>query len=120
MNALMAIAMAKLFGTPTDAIAKALHHLRESKDFRIRLKRMFRCILMIMHIIQQKLMQCIKQFESCIQIKVLAIFSLICLVEREILLMILPKVYRPLMKSFYWIFILRIAYGRNKLTMVDG
>jgi hypothetical protein len=33
----------------------------------------------------------------------LAIFSLICLVEREILLMILPKVYRPLMKSF-WIY----------------
>jgi hypothetical protein len=52
--------------------------------------------------------------------KVLAIFSLICLVEREILLMILPKVYRPLMKSFYWIFILHVNLWRNKLTMVDG
>jgi UDP-N-acetylmuramate-alanine ligase len=30
------------------------------------------------------------------------------------------KVYRPLMKSFYWIFILHVNYYGNKLTMVDG
>jgi UDP-N-acetylmuramate--alanine ligase len=52
--------------------------------------------------------------------KVLAFFSPICLVEREILLMILPKVYRLLMKLFYWIFILHVnAYGRNKLWLMD-
>jgi hypothetical protein len=65
---------------------------------------------MIMHIIQR-----INAVHQAVRVvsksKVLAIFSLICLVEREILLMILPKVYRPLMKSFYWIFILHVNYG---------
>jgi UDP-N-acetylmuramate--alanine ligase len=48
MNALMAIAMAKLFGTPT--CYKTIASLRIKRRFSYQIKTDVRCILMIMHI----------------------------------------------------------------------
>jgi hypothetical protein len=63
---------------------KAIASFRNQEDFRIRLKRMSRCILMIMHITQQKLMvhQAVRELYP--NQKSWPFFSLICLVEREI------------------------------------
>jgi UDP-N-acetylmuramate--alanine ligase len=67
----------------------------------------------------QQVMRCIKQFESCIQIKSLGHF-LICLVERDF-----ADDFAKSLSAFDEIILLDIYphvnyYGGNKLTMVDG
>jgi hypothetical protein len=74
---------------------------------------------MIMHITTE--INAVHQaVQSCIQIKSLGHFRLICLVERDFA-DDFAKSLSAFDEIFYWIFILHVnCYGRNKLTMVDG
>jgi UDP-N-acetylmuramate--alanine ligase len=97
MNALMAIAMAKVIRNR--CYCKSHCIIRIKRRFSYQIKTDVKVYIDdYAHQQSNAVHQAVRELSKS---KVLAIFSLICLVEREILLMILPKVYRPLMKSFY-------------------